>query len=163
MLQLDWSGGSLEFPAKLTVSITYVDSKDKKHKTESGAVELVIPAAVFVVPTKCSTDDFARLASSTDRKDLAAPVYTATASNVSVSSSVADALDLVPGALNVAQVEAAAFVAKFYGRIATGDRSHVLVLVKGKKDAPKSVAVEIKSNKQELSEQLLSELVAALK
>jgi len=74
---------------------------------------------------------------------------------------VPDALKLVSSILNVQLIEAVAFTAMYYGQL-TSDNSHICALVKAKKGDNTSLALEIKTPSQSLSDALLEELVSFL-
>jgi len=71
-----------------------------------------------------SVEDFTKFSSANG-------LCSASAGSVPLNASIglAEALDVVRGVLGVAPIEAAAFVAKFYGRMAH-NQSHVVVFVK---------------------------------
>jgi hypothetical protein len=94
-------------------------------KTEP-TVHFVFRIFIFccAVVTCCNAEEFTKYSS-------ASGLCAASAGAVPLNASIglAEALDVVRGVLGVAPIEAAAFVAKFYGRLAH-NQSHVLVFVK---------------------------------
>jgi len=137
----------------IPVSLSY---KNDKGKGKSKKLGIVIPVSLFVVSKKISSDQMQVILA--EAEDLAL-----SSQKIHLNkSSVAEALRMVSGVVNVALVEAVSFTATYYGQVCL-DNSHVAIMVKAKRDDDTSIWVDIKGANQAWTDGLMKELIASLK
>jgi len=153
MMQIDWLS-AVEGTQRFIVSLSYSDDKSKIQRQECW---LNVPFSAFIVPSKISLDELTRIITGQNFYPAAQPI--------TLSKHVlTEALSLVSIVLNVAFVDTNPLYAAYYGKISTDqiNKSHVAVYIKGKKGDDKLLNAEVRTNKQELSDLLLNELVTYL-